>query len=49
MFASPLAKRVARGRLDYRTLREEEMLRSEPPGYADYMTRVRYPWVQAIW
>ena len=32
-----------------RTLGEEAVLKAELPGYADYMQRVRYRWVQGVW
>jgi protein-S-isoprenylcysteine O-methyltransferase Ste14 len=35
--------------LGYRTLWEEETLRAELPGYAEYMQRVKYRWVPGIW
>lgn len=35
--------------LVFRSLAEEETLRAELPGYADYMQRVRYRWVPGIW
>jgi protein-S-isoprenylcysteine O-methyltransferase Ste14 len=35
--------------LAYRTLREEETLRAELPGYVEYTRRVTYRWVPGIW
>lgn len=35
--------------LALRTLAEEATLREELPGYADYMRKVRFRWVPAIW
>jgi protein-S-isoprenylcysteine O-methyltransferase Ste14 len=35
--------------LIYRTLREEETLKAELPGYAEYTERVRYRWVPGLW
>jgi protein-S-isoprenylcysteine O-methyltransferase Ste14 len=35
--------------LAYRTVREEETLRAELPGYADYARRVTYRWVPGVW
>jgi protein-S-isoprenylcysteine O-methyltransferase Ste14 len=32
-----------------RTLWEEETLRAELPGYAEYMRRVKYRWVPGVW
>jgi protein-S-isoprenylcysteine O-methyltransferase Ste14 len=35
--------------LAYRTLREEQTLGNELPGYAAYMDRVRYRWAPGVW
>jgi protein-S-isoprenylcysteine O-methyltransferase Ste14 len=35
--------------LAYRTLREEEALRAELPGYSEYVGRVEYRWIPGIW
>jgi protein-S-isoprenylcysteine O-methyltransferase Ste14 len=35
--------------LGYRTLREEETLRAELAGYAEFMTRTRYRWIPRLW
>lgn len=35
--------------LAYRTLREEETLRAELPGYTDFTGRTRYRWIPGIW
>lgn len=35
--------------LAYRTLREEETLKAELPGYAEFMTRTRYRWMPGVW
>jgi len=40
---------VMTGVLAYRTLREEQVLRAELPGYVDYTERVKYRWLPGVW
>jgi protein-S-isoprenylcysteine O-methyltransferase Ste14 len=40
---------ILAGLLAYRSVKEENTLRDELEGYADYMLRVRYRWIPGIW
>jgi protein-S-isoprenylcysteine O-methyltransferase Ste14 len=37
------------GLLAFRTIEEEQTLRAELPGYAEYTARVRHRWVPGVW